>query len=268
MAVRADKRLAVEAARGACLAVHASAGLAWAVDAEAARALRAGEGLVRAAIARLLALGETASEEEKKGIRAEGGGEVDLPQASVRKRRRRRPVTSGSGGGGPSPAAGEGVSRSAARRRRRRLRVAAAAGGPPQATAAAGADVVLHSVVGGCYGGGGVALDAPATSGTAASPSARDGGDRGDVDGYLEGGELVDLGVDRPLVQEQQSTLVARQVAELVSSAGAAERRLLTMALGLSDDASGATVAQSLIQLKGKGTGQATARTSECVCGG
>lgn len=49
----ADRRNALEAARGAVLAVHAAAGLAMGPSTESSRLLRAAEGLVRAAIAAL-----------------------------------------------------------------------------------------------------------------------------------------------------------------------------------------------------------------------
>ena len=90
----ASRRRAVQAARGACLAVHCAAGLSvGCLTAE--RLLRSAEGLVRAAIATM------------GGEAAEAGSE----QVAVAKV--------------PSPVAaqGQGVSRSARRRRRRRAAV-------------------------------------------------------------------------------------------------------------------------------------------------
>ena len=51
----ASRRIAIEATRAAVLAAHASVGLAWPVDRQAARAIRAAEALLRSATAILAA---------------------------------------------------------------------------------------------------------------------------------------------------------------------------------------------------------------------
>ena len=93
------RRPAIAAARGLVLATHAAAGLAASVDREAARMLRASEGLARAAVARL----------EQAG---------------------RRPVSPPSGvpGGGAGGTAGESPSRGASGRPKKRSQVRADAG--------------------------------------------------------------------------------------------------------------------------------------------
>ena len=55
MATGHERRLATEAARASVLTVHAAVGLAWQTDKDAARLLRAAEGLCRAAVAKLAA---------------------------------------------------------------------------------------------------------------------------------------------------------------------------------------------------------------------
>ena len=93
------RRPAIAAARGTVLATHAAAGLATSVDREAARMLRASEGLARAAVARL----------EQAG---------------------RRPVSPPTGvpGGGAGGTAGESPSRGASGRPKKRSQVRADAG--------------------------------------------------------------------------------------------------------------------------------------------
>jgi len=101
MAAAGQRRAALEAARGAALAVHAAAGLAACTSRESVRMMRAAEGLCRAAVAVLSAqvLAEPAS------------AQAAVPPPRWRRRRARRAASAvqGGEGGGAAAAVGTGA---------------------------------------------------------------------------------------------------------------------------------------------------------------
>ena len=91
-----ERRTVLAAARGVALAAHATAGLSCSVDKECERLMRCCEGIARAAVARLEALGRTTSEPPRvppcsggvaKKVEKAEEKELDL----VKKKRRSRP---------------------------------------------------------------------------------------------------------------------------------------------------------------------------------
>ena len=103
-------KMATEGARGASLSVHSAAGLALRASPEAARLLRAAEGLCRTAVA-LLAAGPPSADAVEDSAQGKdsiggGGGEGGLAAAPRTQR--------------PPAASGMGTSRSARRRRHKR----------------------------------------------------------------------------------------------------------------------------------------------------
>ena len=141
MAVKRSLRVSTESARGAVLAVHAASGLVGRGPGgrDAGRLLRAAEGLVRAAIAELLAAQDDGAEE--RDGHAKGEQRQEKAQRPCRRRssgaaaRRSSPGRSAPSAAAAAP--GKGTSRSA-RRRRRRAACAAAEAPRDQVVAVAG----------------------------------------------------------------------------------------------------------------------------------
>ena len=101
------RRVAIQAARGAALAVHSAAGVAMQVSKEAERLLRAAEGLTRAAAAVLASTTsvfpkDTSAARGKKTVEptpAQKDAENEIvPTGRTRRRRRRKRGKAGDGG--------------------------------------------------------------------------------------------------------------------------------------------------------------------------
>ena len=100
-AAPALRRSALASARGVALAVHAAAGLCREVDRESERLLRCCEGILRAAVARLDALGRLPGPSPSPVVPALGGGD-EVILRKVKKRVRRKKVKPTAAAAGPA----------------------------------------------------------------------------------------------------------------------------------------------------------------------